>query len=65
MERRFELLETKLAYHDKDLAELHEVIYRQQLVIDRLEAQLSRVTTQLKGMGIEGDPEKDQKPPHY
>ncbi len=65
MEERFDVLETKVAYHDKELSELHEVIYRQQRVIDRLEAELSRLTSQLKSLGFEGDTDKDQKPPHY
>lgn len=63
MEERFQSLETKLAYHENDLAELNTTVYRQQQVIERLQAQLKLVTEQLKGMGIELAP--DQKPPHY
>lgn len=65
MDERFDALETKVAYHDKELAELHAVVYQQQLVIERLQAQLSRATEQLKWLGVEGDTEKHQKPPHY
>ncbi len=63
MEDRFQILETKLAYHDNDLAELNATVYRQQLIIERLQTQLKLVTEQLKGLGIDLDPE--QKPPHY
>jgi SlyX protein len=64
-EERFCILETKVSYHDKDLAELNETVFRQQQVIDRLQAQLKLVTDQLKGMGVELDPSRHQKPPHY
>jgi uncharacterized coiled-coil protein SlyX len=65
MEERFNLLETKVAYHDNDIAELNTVIFRQQQAIDRLEKELKRVSAQLRGFGIEGDTDPHQKPPHY
>ena len=65
MEERFCILETKVSYHDKDLAELTETVFRQQQLIERLHAQVKLVTEQLKGMGIELDPSRHQKPPHY
>lgn len=65
MEERFCVLETKVSYHDRDLAELSKVVFRQQQVIERLQAQLKLVTDQLKTMGIELDPTRHQKPPHY
>ncbi len=65
MEERFCILETKVSYHDKDLAELSETVFRQQQVIDRLQTQLKTITDQLKSAGIEVDPTRDQKPPHY
>ncbi len=65
MEERFNVLETKVAYHDNDIAELNTVIYRQQQAIDRLEKELTRVSAQLRALGIDGDPEPHQKPPHY
>lgn len=64
-EERFCALETKVSYHDKDLAELSQTVFRQQQVIERLQAQLKLVTEQLKGMGIELDPSRHQRPPHY
>lgn len=65
MEERFCTLETKVSYHDRDLAELNETVFRQQQVIERLQAQLKTISEQLKGIGIEVDPTRDQKPPHY
>lgn len=65
MEERFCILETKVSYHDKDLSELNQIVFRQQQLIERLQAQLKVVTEQLKGMGIEVDPSRHQKPPHY
>lgn len=65
MEERFCTLETKVSYHDKDLAELNETVFRQQQQLERLHAQLKLVTDQLKGIGIELDPAPHQKPPHY
>lgn len=65
MDERFDVLETKVAYHDKELSELNSVVYQQQLVIDRLNSQLERVSAQLKLLGIEGNGEKYEKPPHY
>ncbi len=65
MEERFCILETKVSYHDKDLSELNQIVFRQQQLIERLQAQLKVVTEQLKGVGIEVDPSRHQKPPHY
>ncbi len=40
MEDRFEKLETRLAYQDKTVEALNEVVTRQQAQIDRLEREL-------------------------
>lgn len=65
MDERFCILETKVSYHDKDLAELNETVYRQQRVIEQLQAQLKLIGEQLKTLGIDIDPTRHQKPPHY
>jgi SlyX protein len=65
MEERFCTLETKLAYQENELAELSQVLFRQQQVIDKMEAQLRRVMQQLGELGFTGDTRPDQKPPHY
>lgn len=65
VEERFAVLETQLAYHSKELAELSDVLYRQQQLVDTMKAQLELVTAQLKEVGFEGDPRRHQPPPHY
>ncbi len=62
---RFCGVETKVAYHDRDLAEMNTTLYRQQQIIDQLQADLKKVRQQLMQLGLEGDPDKDQPPPHY
>jgi SlyX protein len=65
MEERFSVLETKVAYHEDNLAELNRVIYRQEQRIEALEAQLKRMTEHFAGSGISSDPSRHEKPPHY
>jgi uncharacterized coiled-coil protein SlyX len=65
MEERFLVLETKAAYHEKEIADLGSVIYKQQQAIDALERQLRKISEQLSGGGGEGDPSEHQPPPHY
>lgn len=65
MEERFLKLETKVAYQENEVAKLSQVVYRQQLTIDRLEQQLKKFTEQLRELGFSGDTTQHQKPPHY
>ncbi|MDJ0722980.1 MAG: SlyX family protein [Desulfobacterales bacterium] len=48
MEKRLELLETRLAYQDKTVEALNEVVTRQQDQIDRLERELHRLKAVLE-----------------
>ncbi len=48
MEERLELLETRLAYQDKTVEALNEVVTRQQDQIDRLERDLQLLKDILK-----------------
>lgn len=64
-EERFHGLESKIAYVDKDVAELNTTVFRQQQLIEKLESQLKKVREQLVSLGIEGDTSRDQPPPHY
>lgn len=65
VEDRLYALEEKLSYCDRDLAELNDTVYRQQLTIDKLLHQMKLVTEQLRSLGIDIDPERHQKPPHW
>lgn len=58
-------VESKLAYHDKDLAELNAVVYEQQKKIDALELLVRKMSEQLHELGFDMDPRQDQPPPHY
>jgi len=51
-------MQTKIAYQEKAIAEMSDVIYEQEHF-----ARL--VAPQLQTMGIELDPTLFQKPPHY
>lgn len=48
MEERLIELETRLAFQEKTLEELNEVVVHQQQQIDRLEEELSLLTTRLR-----------------
>lgn len=59
---RMEEIETKLAYQEKALKELNEVVYAQQRQIDRLTA----LTEELRRSGKEeSHGPANEKPPHY
>lgn len=64
-EERFQQLETRIAYQEREIAELNGVVFRHERTIDRLQARLAKVSTQLRDLGIAGDDSPDQKPPHY
>jgi SlyX protein len=58
-------LQTKLAYQEKALAELSEVLYSQERRLANLESFARVAVPQLRALGIEADPSAPQKPPHY
>ncbi len=70
-ESRIEAIETKLAYQEDTIAQLNDVVCRQQNQIDALERltqqlltrvrDLSDVSTQAGGAYVEAD----ERPPHY
>ena len=67
MQERITEIEIKLAHLEQAVTELSDVMYRQQGLIDRLEAgyeQLrQRADTDQSGPGNAGP--ADEKPPHY
>jgi SlyX protein len=65
MEERFRILETKYAYQEHEITKLSDVIFKQQLAIDKLEAQMKKITDQLRDLGFQGDNAQNQPPPHY
>jgi uncharacterized coiled-coil protein SlyX len=58
-------LETKVAYQDKALAEMSDVIYAQERRLSKLESFARMAVPQLRALGIDADPAAVQKPPHY
>ncbi len=67
-ETRLTTLESTITFHEKALQELSNEIHRQQREIDRLKAQLQRVTLRLDGEGRTSEnvaEPHDERPPHY
>ena len=60
---RFVLLETKIAYQEKLISELSEVIVEHSQTIDRLELRVRRLEQALRENA--GEPMGHDRPPHY
>ena len=67
LQTRIDTLETRDAYREDTLAQLSELIYRQQKQIDRLEHLLETLEQKVKGLASgESSPLPDnERPPHY
>jgi SlyX protein len=64
LEHRIDELELRLAYQDKTIADLNDVITAQWKKIEALERQLLRLDEELRDIdSLEAPP--NQKPPHY
>jgi SlyX protein len=64
-EQRLTELEVKLSYTEDLLDELNLVIYRQQLQIDALTAQIATMRQQMPEAGAAQRNLRDELPPHY
>ncbi|KLU14876.1 MULTISPECIES: SlyX family protein [Xenorhabdus] len=66
-ERRFEQLETKLAYQDATIEALNQEVIKQQLETDRLKEQLKLIAERLKThqASIIAPLSEETPPPHY
>ena len=60
--RKIEEIETKLAFQEKAVKELNDVIYEQQQQIDRLSLICEELSKQLR-QAMPGP--SNEKPPHY
>ena len=60
-------LQTQLAFQDKTIAELNEVLTNQQQQIDLLRLEIKLLKGKLGGLEdrIEVGPPQDERPPHY
>lgn len=64
IDKRLEEMELRLAYQDKTIADLNDVITAQWKKIEALERQLLRLDEELRDLdSLEAPP--NQKPPHY
>lgn len=66
-EQRLIEIETKLAFQEDAVQQLHHVVCEQQKQIDRLELTCKVLMDRLKEMALEGgnNPAAHEKPPHY
>lgn len=64
IESRLIDLETKIAYQDKTIEDLSDVIYKQQQQITGLEKALELLKKQINSIG-DNEIRGHEKPPHY
>ncbi|MCU0577470.1 MAG: SlyX family protein [Desulfobacterota bacterium] len=48
-EKRFTTLETMVAYHEDTIQKLNDVVYKQQVMIDKLEEKIDALARHLQG----------------
>ncbi|MGC9325474.1 MAG: SlyX family protein [Desulfomonilia bacterium] len=60
-EERFATLETMVAYHEDTIQKLNDVVYKQQLIIDRLEERVEAITRLLQNTGQSYTPGESQE----
>ena len=67
MQERLTEIEIKLAHMEQTLNELSDVLYRQQGLLDRLEARCEELRHRIETNdgGASGMAPEDEKPPHY
>ena len=65
MQERLTEIEIKVAHLEQALAELSDVLYRQQGLIDRLEQRCEQLQHRVAAGGDSSGAADDGKPPHY
>jgi uncharacterized coiled-coil protein SlyX len=62
-----EQVQSKIAYLERSIAELSDVVFRQHQEIQALEAKLKAVRDRLNGMSVDeaSATEEQERPPHY
>ncbi len=65
MEKRIIELEKRMAYLEKFIEELNEVVVDQQRQLDRCYKELARLRPKTSPSPIDADCPHDEKPPHY
>lgn len=65
LEERFIALETKVAYQDKLIAELNEVVVERTRELSLLSKRLERLERYVRDPEADAAPPADERPPHY
>lgn len=66
LEKRFEALESRLAFQEHELHQLNQALYDSQRRIDQLEGQNRELVKRYKEVSEKlPDHQKDEPPPHY
>ncbi|MFA7062346.1 MAG: SlyX family protein [Pedobacter sp.] len=67
MEDRITELEVRFMHQEHTIQELNETVWRQELIIARLEQGLSLINEQLRTLDPSAarDPDEEERPPHY
>jgi SlyX protein len=60
-----EQVQSKIAYLERAMSELSDVVFRQQREIQMLETQLKLVRERLEGASTEERTVEQERPPHY
>jgi SlyX protein len=66
-EDRLVVIETKIAFQEKTIKDLSDIVYNQQKLIDTLNKTMKHVIDRIKDSSLitPGENLKDEKPPHY
>lgn len=64
VEARFVDLETKVAFQEKTIADLNEVVIEQERALSELRRQVTVLEQQLRALVDDADPSLE-RPPHY
>jgi uncharacterized coiled-coil protein SlyX len=62
METRLTELEIRYSHLERQFADLSDVVFGQQKIIESLQRELTSIRAKLREVG---DPVVDEKPPHY
>lgn len=62
METRVTDLEIRYSHLERQVAELSDVVFGQQKIIESLQREMANIRVRLRDLG---DPAVDEKPPHY
>lgn len=66
-DNRITELETKMAYQEHTIQELNDVVYRQQLQIDKVEVMCKHLMDRIQSLSETGGGNQpaNERPPHY